>query len=101
VYEVLRSLLMGRLHIARLWRVMLAGKRRGLLETAKSLLNLAASTYRSKDVLLVFLFHPWMMERMKAWKAFEELAMLAKSVGRVITLEEAYDRFCVRGTFEK
>ena len=101
VYEVLKSLLMGRLYIAKLWQVMLTEKRRGLFETAKSLLNFTASTYRSKDVLLVFLFHPWMIEKMKAWKAFEEVALLAKSVGRVITLEEAYDRFHVGETFEK
>jgi hypothetical protein len=74
---------------------MLIEKQKGFLETAKSLLNFIADLHQSSNSFLIFLFHPWMIERLKAWETFEEVALLAKSMGSVITLEEAYDKFYI------
>jgi len=37
-----------------------------------------------------------MIDRVKDWDAFEEVVLLAKNIGRIITLEEAYERFHVK-----
>jgi peptidoglycan/xylan/chitin deacetylase (PgdA/CDA1 family) len=95
VYEVLRNFFSGKNHIAKLFWIMLIEKQKGFLETAKALLNFIADLHQSSNSFLIFLFHPWMIERLKAWETFEEVTLLAKSIGRVITLEEAYDKFYV------
>jgi len=93
IYEVLRNLLVGKFNVARLYWIMLTEKQKGPLGTARSLLNLFSSTHWSRDTLLIILLHPWMIERLKAWEAFEEVVLLGKNAGRVITLMEAYEKF--------
>jgi hypothetical protein len=34
-----------------------------------------------------------MIERLKAWEAFEEVVLLGENAGRVVTLMEAYEKF--------
>jgi peptidoglycan/xylan/chitin deacetylase (PgdA/CDA1 family) len=92
IYEVLRNLLVEKFNVARLYWIMLTEKQKGPLGTARSLLNLS-STHWSRDTLLIILLHPWMIERLKAWEAFEEVVLLGKNAGRVITLMEAYEKF--------
>jgi hypothetical protein len=38
-----------------------------------------------------------MIERLKAWEAFEEVVLLGENAGRVVTLMEAYEKFTWRG----
>jgi len=101
VYEILRNLLVGKLYTAKLYQIMLIEKQRGFLETTKSLLNFIASMHLPKDILIIFLFHPWMIERVKGWEVFEEVALLAKGVGRIITLENAYCKFYAKAWLEE
>jgi peptidoglycan/xylan/chitin deacetylase (PgdA/CDA1 family) len=93
IYEVLRNLLVGKLNVAKLWWIELTEKNRGPLGTIRSLLNFISSTHWSRDTLLIILLHPWIIERLKAWEAFEEVVLLGKNAGKVVTLMEAYEKF--------
>jgi peptidoglycan/xylan/chitin deacetylase (PgdA/CDA1 family) len=95
IYEVLRNLLVRRLNVARLYWIMLTEKQKGPLGTIRSLLNFISSMHWSRDTLLIILLHPWMIERLKAWEAFEEVVLLGENAGRVITLMEAYEKFYI------
>jgi hypothetical protein len=72
---------------------MLTEKQKGPLGTVRSLLNFISSMHWSRGTLLVILLHPGMIERLKAWEAFEEVVLLGENAGRVVTLMEAYEKF--------
>jgi peptidoglycan/xylan/chitin deacetylase (PgdA/CDA1 family) len=93
IFEVLRNLLVGKLNVAKLWWIELTEKQKGPLGTTRSLLNFISGTHWSRDTLLIILLHPWIIERLKAWEAFEEVVLLGKNAGKVVTLMEAYEKF--------
>jgi len=93
IFEVLRNLLVGKFNVARLWWIELTEKQKGPLGTTRSLLNFISSMHWSRDILLIILLHPWMIERLKAWEVFEEVVLLGKNAGKVVTLMEAYEKF--------
>lgn len=96
IYEILKNFLIGKINIAKLYEIMYIEKRESFLKTAKSLLDSISNMYHHMNILIIFLIHPWMIDRVKDWDAFEEVVLLAKNIGRIITLEEAYERFYVK-----
>jgi len=54
IYEILKNFLIGKINIAKLYKIMYIEKRESFLKTAKSLLDSISNMYHHMNILIIF-----------------------------------------------